>query len=136
MENTDKAPRVIANAVLLLRDLRNLNDVTTLKDVEIRNAAEAASAASYDAASTLEALGYDEAAFTLNRVAEICTGLSALTLGAMTRLDGEVILADTPYREAMFKTMVGTAYDLQESALRDAAAFDDSKLFEKAIKLL
>ena len=92
----------------------------------------------HSAADAAQVLGYDEAAFTMRRAAEICSGLGSLTLGAIMRLDGEVILAPTDYRHAMFKTMAGVAFDLVEADLREAdrSTDGDNGLFDRVRKLL
>jgi hypothetical protein len=138
MENTIKAPRLLANAVIALADLNAVVSAGTMSDASIKDQADNAADALYAAADAAQVLGYDEAAFTMRRAAEICTGLGALTLGAIVRLDSEVVFAATDYRHAMFKTMANVAFDLVEADLReaDAATNGDNGLFDNVRKIL
>lgn len=136
MENTDHAPRYVANAIKAVRDLNAAIAACGTDDADVRAAADHAADALYAAADALQALRFDEPAFILRRAAEVCTGLGALTLGAITRIDGEAILADTPYRLAMLSTMGRVADDLVEAALRDADHDSDNRLFDAVRALL
>lgn len=132
MENNIKPPRLILNAVSALRDLKATLDACGTSDVDLKTYAENAADALHAAADSLFVLGYGEAAFTLRRSSEICTGIAALTLGSITKIDGERILARSDYREAMFKTMAAVASDLAEAEIREAyeSTPDDNGLFK------